>query len=345
MVDLAVVHENVRVRVRRGGDVALSDLRADLRPAFALVVEQADPAMPEVVWREHRDARIAAGSPDCDPERVRRSEGDERGGGIAVFPRWEPLDDGRVQVIGKSNPARTPCLRDLGANEPRLALLVQVADGGRVQLAADLKSGQAELDRRAAAKAREKKRTDYLTMQAKLAVEGSIHERVARMEEAERVRAEKQEARTRKLGEKRAIEAQKRHAQLVKAGRAYEPVGGWDREASDALAALFSSSWLWESSLARRAGSDHLTIEQVIRAWWALSLIAENGGGSVTFAQNRPPRGGISASFSENDLRHLHDLGLITLQKAGGQFTLGRGPRLEELRRTFAEEFKRRVTA
>lgn len=211
--------------------------------------------------------------------------------------------------------------------------------------AADLKSGQAELTRRAAAKAKEKKRTDYLTMQAKLAVEGSIHERVARMEEAERVRAEKQEARRRELGEKRAIEAQKRHAELVKAGRAYEPVGEWDRDASDALAALFSSSWLWESSLARRGG-DHLTIEQVIRAWWALSLIAENGGESVTFAQNRPPRGGISASFSENDLRHLHDLGLITFEKTSGQFRLRRGPRLEELRRTFAEELeRRRVTA
>jgi hypothetical protein len=38
----------MRVRVRRRGQVPLAHARADLGPAHALVVEQADAAMPQV---------------------------------------------------------------------------------------------------------------------------------------------------------------------------------------------------------------------------------------------------------------------------------------------------------
>jgi hypothetical protein len=53
VVDLAV-DEDVRVRVRGDGEVALADELADLRPGLALVMEERDASMAQVVRRRGR---------------------------------------------------------------------------------------------------------------------------------------------------------------------------------------------------------------------------------------------------------------------------------------------------
>jgi hypothetical protein len=48
-------------------ELALADELADLRPRPSLLMEQADPPMPEVVRRERQDASGSAGAGDGRP--------------------------------------------------------------------------------------------------------------------------------------------------------------------------------------------------------------------------------------------------------------------------------------
>jgi hypothetical protein len=48
----------VRVDVSGNAQLALADEPADLGPRLPLLVQDADPAMPEVVWREDGDATL-----------------------------------------------------------------------------------------------------------------------------------------------------------------------------------------------------------------------------------------------------------------------------------------------
>jgi len=168
---------------------------------------------------------------------------------------------------------------------------------------------------------------------------GTIHERMAKAAETEERRELERAARRRELAEKQKAERAERRKKAIAAGLVYEPGGGWDAEAADALAALVSSSWLWDA-----ATRGELTGEQVMRAIWCLGMVAENGGEPVRFAVNRAPRRGFPfTSFSERDLLRLHELGIIVVEKTGGLFTISRGPRVEELRKSFAEQFEGRA--
>lgn len=64
VVELALVDEHVRVRVRRGREVPLPDPLADPRPGHPAEVEQRDAPVPQVV-RTQRG--IAAARPQCHP--------------------------------------------------------------------------------------------------------------------------------------------------------------------------------------------------------------------------------------------------------------------------------------
>ena len=57
MVDLAVVEQDVRVDVARHARGALPDERSDLGPGAPLPMQERDPAVPQVVWREQRDPK------------------------------------------------------------------------------------------------------------------------------------------------------------------------------------------------------------------------------------------------------------------------------------------------
>ncbi len=92
----------MRVRIGRNGELALTHEPPDFRPRPPLTVEQADPAVPEVVRREHRDTGRLAGPRDPQAEPLLRHAGEERRFGIAVLPRRQSGLDGVGENVGKS---------------------------------------------------------------------------------------------------------------------------------------------------------------------------------------------------------------------------------------------------
>ena len=133
-VDFAVVHEHVRVRVGRSGEVALPDAGTDLGPAHALLVEQADPAVAEIVRAEHWHAAVSACAANRHPQAVSRTDRKERRLEVAVLTGWRSRHQRLEEVIWQLDPPRPPRLRNLGAHHPRLARLVQVTDRCRRDL-------------------------------------------------------------------------------------------------------------------------------------------------------------------------------------------------------------------
>lgn len=85
MVELAVVEEHVRVRVRCDGERALANAGADQRPGLALPMPKTDPPVPKVVWRPCRRARGSAGPRDCRPQPLLSQTRKHRPPGIAVL--------------------------------------------------------------------------------------------------------------------------------------------------------------------------------------------------------------------------------------------------------------------
>jgi hypothetical protein len=126
-VDLAVVHEHVRVDIGCRREVPLPHLGSDLGPTHALMVEQADPAMSEIVGAEHRHRRVPAGAGDRHAQTVGRPNRDQRRVGVTILAGGETIDDDGEQVGGQLDPSRSSRLGDRSSDEPRLPVLVEVA--------------------------------------------------------------------------------------------------------------------------------------------------------------------------------------------------------------------------
>jgi hypothetical protein len=84
-VYLAVVHENVRVDVGRRGKIPLTDAGTDLGPGSALVMEQTDPPVPQVVRRERRYRSVPAGPCNRHAEAIGRTDREERRFEVAIL--------------------------------------------------------------------------------------------------------------------------------------------------------------------------------------------------------------------------------------------------------------------
>jgi hypothetical protein len=76
VVGFAAVAENVRVRVRRDGELPLPDELSDLCPRPSLVVKEADPPVSQIVRGEDRDPCGSAGASDRGPETIRSGSGE-----------------------------------------------------------------------------------------------------------------------------------------------------------------------------------------------------------------------------------------------------------------------------
>jgi hypothetical protein len=113
-VDLAVVHEHVCVDVGRCRKVPLADSSSDLGPAHALVVEQADSAVAEVVRTEGRHAGIPAGATNGHAEAISRADREQRIVGVTIFPGWEVINDDREEIRRQLDPSRPSRLRYRG---------------------------------------------------------------------------------------------------------------------------------------------------------------------------------------------------------------------------------------
>jgi hypothetical protein len=85
-VDLQGIDHDVGVRVRRHREVPLSDLAADLGPGDALLMQERDPAVAQVVWGEDRHARIPACPGDRGAQPVRCHRTKERRSRVAILP-------------------------------------------------------------------------------------------------------------------------------------------------------------------------------------------------------------------------------------------------------------------
>lgn len=90
--------------------------------------------MAEVLRAEHRDPGGAAGPSDGRPQTVAGHAGKQRHLRVAVVPRRQPVEDGPPEVVRQADEASLLRLRDGRANEPRLALLVQITHGRSGQL-------------------------------------------------------------------------------------------------------------------------------------------------------------------------------------------------------------------
>ena len=136
VVELGLVREHVAVRVRRDREAALADELADPRPRHAAQVQQADPAVAQVVRGEQRDRR-PPGRPSRSTSAARRrrsrrtaarSGSRSSRGPSARLERlgehgWQ-LDPERLAASSSSRPQPHPAAR-----------LVVVADEGHVDRA------------------------------------------------------------------------------------------------------------------------------------------------------------------------------------------------------------------
>jgi hypothetical protein len=102
--------------------------------------------MPEVVGREHGHAGIATGPCDRHPQTIGRADREEWCGRVAILAGRQAVDENTVEVVRELDPPGTPRLRDLGSHEPGAAVLVQVADRRRCELA-DAGAGRVECEK------------------------------------------------------------------------------------------------------------------------------------------------------------------------------------------------------
>jgi hypothetical protein len=67
VVELGFVGEHVAVRVRGDGEITLADVLADRRPRHPGQVQEADPAVAQIMRREHRHTGGGAGAAPSRP--------------------------------------------------------------------------------------------------------------------------------------------------------------------------------------------------------------------------------------------------------------------------------------
>lgn len=171
-------------------------------------------------------------------------------------------------------------------------------------------------------------------------------ERQAAWETARKEQAEAKAAQRADLERRRAEEMRARHEQLVKAGYVYAPLGGWDFDGSDALAAVFGSALIWEWLDKRPPEGAVLTVHDLGFLLVCLALIAESGGKEVRVRVDHFPRLPEEWRGDRNQMvEHLRRNGLIEIEREGVQVTIRRGPRVEALRRSFQEQMLARAQA
>ena len=118
--DFTTVHQHVRVGVGGHELRCLSRPGADLGPADALVVPEADPTVTQIVRAVERDAGGLARSGHLATERALLDALEDRGFEIAVLSRHERVNGG--EDIGRNvDPATATGLLVLTRNAPPLA--------------------------------------------------------------------------------------------------------------------------------------------------------------------------------------------------------------------------------
>src|SRR3954462_5547115 len=98
MVELAVVEQDVRVRVRGDGERALTDAGADQRPRLPLPMPETDSAVAEVVWGPSGRPRGPAGAGDRRSQPLLGEAGNDGSTRAAVVTRRQRGDDGGEEL-------------------------------------------------------------------------------------------------------------------------------------------------------------------------------------------------------------------------------------------------------
>lgn len=238
--------------------------------------------------------------------------------------RLSELLDGRrgdaARLVREGRASRNPAAREETISE--LQVVVE-----------DVKRLEGEQSRRE--DAREQARYDRRGI-------GSIHDRLATQETEKQRRERMRDGRERERAQLQAREAEKRRAERVEAGLIWEPVGGWDADGADALAAVFGSSLLFDY-LDRRGQVPVLDLQHVAHLLALLAMIAENGGVEATFDIGRIPRLPEGAGGDKNMiLRHLTDNQLLDVERSGPRVTIRHGRLVRELRESFQAQWAER---
>jgi len=141
-------------------------------------------------------------------------------------------------------------------------------------------------------------------------------------QERQQTRAERRAA----LEARREAERREQHAQQVAAGLVYVTGGEWTFEGSEAMAALFASSTLWD--LTSTCGEEPvLTTDDLSLLYTSLGLITESGGVEARVRLDRFPCTLLEARGNRREmLRHLERNGLLALGRDGSTLTLRHGP-------------------
>ena len=160
----------------------------------------------------------------------------------------------------------------------------------------------------------------------------------------EKERAEEKAKRHADLEAARAEYARLRRADQIRAGIVYEPLGGWDFDGSDALAAVFSSPFVWDC-IDKRGDGPILDVHDFALLYVCLGLISENGGEEVRVRVDRFPRLPDEWHGDRSKmLAHLEANGLLELDRRGVHVTIRRGPaRVHALRRSYAKQWAERA--
>ena len=116
----------------------------------------------------------------------------------------------------------------------------------------------------------------------------------------------------------------------------WEPVGVWDADGSDLVAAVFGSRIVWDV-LHRDRDTENFQC-----LYWALALIADNGGRPVKLKTNRP-RAFPFPVWNLKVIEHLARSEWVTLTKAGNVWEIAAGKRTEALRASYREEWSERL--
>jgi hypothetical protein len=173
-----------------------------------------------------------------------------------------------------------------------------------------------------------------------------------RQEGAEKSRADHKEF-VREIAAEKNARVEQERARKIKEGLVWTPAG---EGGGDAVAAVFSSAFVWDSTV--REIRDGKLIEPLldtralVALWWALNLIEASGGVSATIPNlepgRRPP--GWPAYDVESpdgmklrlaDVKQLEANGYITIVNHGATVMLTHGERTRSLLESFREHWRK----
>jgi hypothetical protein len=107
VVELGLVDEEVAVRIRRDGEVALADVLTECRPGHASKMEQRDSAVAEVVRAEHGDTGGSAGAADRRSQPVRSHVFEHAPVRMAIVARTKIDHGGEEDQRSRHRPRRS----------------------------------------------------------------------------------------------------------------------------------------------------------------------------------------------------------------------------------------------